>query len=1142
MRCIVPLLENSRHVAKVGGEHGNRSATVVPGNLDIWIGGRTHVLPNASPRGETSACTSKSSRTRQQNSVAGQQYDGVPLATQHLVTHLAARPIGNLPQNAAANRTSGQFPELRICDNIFISLSIRATVAERLARSPLTKANLVQSPSGSPDFRKWESCRTMPLVGGFSWGYPVSPTPSLRVHDVHTNKILSQGSRKCSLYREQPIQSSQGSLPRASSAVISSRKWFTTGTLGSANTRAHVGRWEGVERRAQGTDFLVPRRVRAECPREASGFDSRRACNPPSPPGSPPRTRESCRTVALVGGVFSGIFASLALAFRSCFMLTSLHPRFTFKIHSKTNPYQSFILGTTAAYDPIFNACLQVGVIAFLGQTRRSSFVHSTIWFRDNCKKIYEILLSLTNVVHTASGSTSDIIAAVVSIPAVGGTERCDRPPLVAGVSSSSAQKAGEPFKRPFVQLRKPRCKFLSGFERFIMIKTAVETEQLIRSEKFWCPFLRRVLGRMSAERRWNEPLRNQQHLCPWAPDAAGHIRKLLLTAKRALLKALHKTYFSPHSVSSHHAGGRGDAVVRRLAFHPGSIELDLQRDHPRILACENRNGPCRWLAGFLGSLAFPPPSHSSAAPYSPHTVAAWKYDEGTARQFTASADIIEAMAHLMHVAMSPLCRERGKQLQANGRLNPFQNDDVICDSSPERSTVTGKLGDQLVMVRAPPKNPDISLRCFRQLGQEDGRWPGGGLEPGSSRMRVPVGYHCATSLGVKARSLPLPRSATTNRLRHGRSAMKVVHVTKQKTSKLPCVCLLQPLGRCDIDRARARFIVNSLYQHSGIFQLEDFNSSVPVDSWLIFNRRVPKYTTCMHLLRPPPPNKHNLLNEYDIRPLSATGNGIVSLRLHISHSTLRPLQLPRAVWAQQQTPAFSHTVANQMQGPLLESRAANRRLGMTASSFRLLCTYLLNDWRLLCPRHPDDEDKTLSCLAAPLYFRKLLEIIPSGRGLRLGIGDSRLPSYAMSHVPAKFPSFSQKTFKIARNSPQNRPNFANFPLPTKIDFMVLHFAQFPPTTLQCGVRHVWVCGILGFHHSTCIVVGCLWVLPTDITIFPSCRKRAHPEHASCQIRNTDVTPDDEKGRIEACGIVPATHGLPVSDTLTTRPPLNDKC
>ncbi|KAJ8879181.1 hypothetical protein PR048_019787 [Dryococelus australis] len=47
---------------------------------------------------------------------------------------------------------------------------IGATVAERLARSPFTKANRVQSPAGLPDFRKWESCRTMPLVGVFSRG------------------------------------------------------------------------------------------------------------------------------------------------------------------------------------------------------------------------------------------------------------------------------------------------------------------------------------------------------------------------------------------------------------------------------------------------------------------------------------------------------------------------------------------------------------------------------------------------------------------------------------------------------------------------------------------------------------------------------------------------------------------------------------------------------------------------------------------------------------------------------------------------------------------------------------------------------------------------------------------------------------
>ncbi|KAJ8871085.1 hypothetical protein PR048_027389 [Dryococelus australis] len=53
-----------------------------------------------------------------------------------------------------------------------------ATVAERLVCSPPSKANRVQSPVGSPNFRNWGSCRTMPLVGGFSRGSPKEGRPS----------------------------------------------------------------------------------------------------------------------------------------------------------------------------------------------------------------------------------------------------------------------------------------------------------------------------------------------------------------------------------------------------------------------------------------------------------------------------------------------------------------------------------------------------------------------------------------------------------------------------------------------------------------------------------------------------------------------------------------------------------------------------------------------------------------------------------------------------------------------------------------------------------------------------------------------------------------------------------------------------
>ncbi|KAJ8866366.1 hypothetical protein PR048_032209 [Dryococelus australis] len=64
------------------------------------------------------------------------------------------------------------------------------TVAERLAHSPLTKANRVQSPTASPDFRKWESCRTMPLVGGFSRGSTASPSSLLRAVQISLVVVL----------------------------------------------------------------------------------------------------------------------------------------------------------------------------------------------------------------------------------------------------------------------------------------------------------------------------------------------------------------------------------------------------------------------------------------------------------------------------------------------------------------------------------------------------------------------------------------------------------------------------------------------------------------------------------------------------------------------------------------------------------------------------------------------------------------------------------------------------------------------------------------------------------------------------------------------------------------------------------------
>ncbi|KAJ8893708.1 hypothetical protein PR048_006308 [Dryococelus australis] len=94
----------------------------------------------------------------------------------------------------------------------------RATVDERLARSPATKANRAQSPAGPPDscmcrfspgstvfpalsFRHCsiltsvtligsQDHYTMPLVNRFSWGSPIFPTPSFRHGSMHCFTLI----------------------------------------------------------------------------------------------------------------------------------------------------------------------------------------------------------------------------------------------------------------------------------------------------------------------------------------------------------------------------------------------------------------------------------------------------------------------------------------------------------------------------------------------------------------------------------------------------------------------------------------------------------------------------------------------------------------------------------------------------------------------------------------------------------------------------------------------------------------------------------------------------------------------------------------------------------------------------------------
>ncbi|KAJ8876213.1 hypothetical protein PR048_024123 [Dryococelus australis] len=71
-------------------------------------------------------------------------------------------------------------------------MGVLAAVVKRLDYSPPTKASRVRSPAGSlPDFRMWESCRTMPLVGRIYRGTPVSPAPSFRSCPIRTSPHLS---------------------------------------------------------------------------------------------------------------------------------------------------------------------------------------------------------------------------------------------------------------------------------------------------------------------------------------------------------------------------------------------------------------------------------------------------------------------------------------------------------------------------------------------------------------------------------------------------------------------------------------------------------------------------------------------------------------------------------------------------------------------------------------------------------------------------------------------------------------------------------------------------------------------------------------------------------------------------------------
>ncbi|KAJ8868629.1 hypothetical protein PR048_030168 [Dryococelus australis] len=157
--------------------------------------------------------------------------------------------------------------------------SYGAAVAERLARSPPTKANRAQSPAGSPDPRKWEPCRAMSLVGGSSRGSPVYSSRSLRCCSIFTS-TTHIGSEDLAVKNSRNLFTEPNSYK--------DRKWLALISLneGQADAQAvergHLGALEEMSTAEGTTRELSSRRRqgdgggRNESTREAEKKEARR--------------------------------------------------------------------------------------------------------------------------------------------------------------------------------------------------------------------------------------------------------------------------------------------------------------------------------------------------------------------------------------------------------------------------------------------------------------------------------------------------------------------------------------------------------------------------------------------------------------------------------------------------------------------------------------------------------------------------------------------------------------------------------------------------------------------------------------------------------------------------------------------------
>ncbi|KAJ8869030.1 hypothetical protein PR048_030576 [Dryococelus australis] len=111
-----------------------------------------------------------------------------------------------------------------------------------------------------------------------------------------------------------------------------------------------------------------------------------------------------------------------------------------------------------------------------------------------------------------------------------------------------------------------------------------------------------------------------------WSLTCVAKLVLQLLSVSQSLVRGSHAVFTSCKGTIARHENVEihpeiffvGIYMASLLAFHQGgsgSIP-----GHSRTLAYGNRDGRCRWPAGYLGDPTLPPPAHSGAAPYSPQS------------------------------------------------------------------------------------------------------------------------------------------------------------------------------------------------------------------------------------------------------------------------------------------------------------------------------------------------------------------------------------------------------------------------------------------------------------------------------------------------------------------------------------------